>query len=412
MTTTAKVLLVSHNAPSAVGHGGKHRALQLEHDVCAAVGAGSVAAVNLELWWQAPRTNEHSSSRIPVTIARKVRGLRKHFRILADRVRAIEDNPYRVFGVDPYPYAIPFSPSWVGSEFIEHYARVASRGIGPRVCIIEHADFADVIDINMRLGIPTVSAFQNLEALDVTRFDTGNRKKVYAVMTDLGNELRLLARCAERLAISKVEAGFMGGLGLDCHYYPYLPVGPLKESLVGIQRLRMSADLERGLVVLLGTAAHGVTGDSMRWFVTMAAEHGLPCGVNVVAVGLGTDKLLRDGRTVPGLELRGWLDQSDLDALLARASAAVIPQRLGFGALTRLAELACAGLPVITFSHPALAVNPTPGLRIVPDQWADLSAALRDAARHPVTICANDYARWEADQPRPLESVLRRLLPA
>ena len=65
-------------------------------------------------------------------------------------------------------------------------------------------------------------------------------------------------------------------------------------------------------------------------------EGGLPAGVRVVAVGGDTDKLLPSGTSVRGLELRGWLEQVELDALLARAAAAVIPQRLGFGALTRL----------------------------------------------------------------------------
>src|SRR5690349_19999820 len=100
----------------------------------------------------------------------------------------------------------------------------------------------------------------------------------------------------------------------------------------------------------------------MSWFAQAATGYGLPPGIRVVAVGLGTDKLLSPGQTPPGLELRGWLAQSELDVLLARAAAGVIPQRLGFVALTRLPELACAGVPVIRFSHPTYALNPTPGL--------------------------------------------------
>jgi hypothetical protein len=158
---------------------------------------------------------------------------------------------------------------------------------------------------------------------------------------------------------------------------------------------------------MLGSAQHGVTGESMRWFAKAALEHGIPRGLRIVAVGGDTDKLLPPGRRVAGFEARGWVDQAELDALLERASAALIPQRLGFGALTRLPELACAGVPTITFSHPTFALDPPPGLRIVAPCWTDICAALKDSAR-TASIGNEEYERWEAEQPRPLASALER----
>jgi hypothetical protein len=245
-----------------------------------------------------------------------------------------------------------------------------------------------------------------LEALDVTRFDWRNRNKVHRIVTDLGNELRLLARCVDRLAISKVEAGLIGGLGLACHYYPYVPVGAIREGLFATRRRRAQAEIDPGLFVLLGTAAHDGTGESMAWFARRVSEQGLPAGARVVAVGEGTDRLLPARQTVPGLECRGWIRQEELDALLTRAAAAVIPQQLGFGALTRLPELACAGVPVITYSHPAYAINPTPGMRSVAPDWAELCAAMRDNATDPAFVDGDAYTKWEAQQPRPMGRVL------
>jgi len=158
---------------------------------------------------------------------------------------------------------------------------------------------------------------------------------------------------------SKVEAGFVGGLGLECPLLSVSAGGPDPRKPPRDPPAQGQKRTEPGLIVLLGSAQHGVTGESMRWFARMALECGLPTGVRVVAVGGDTDKLLPAAKSVPGLELRGWLEQPQLDALLTRAAAAVVPQRLGFGALTRLPELACAGVPVITFNHPSYAPQST-----------------------------------------------------
>jgi len=409
-----RIFVVSYFAPAVVGHGGLHRTFQVEHDARALVGDSGVASISLEAWRQAlPQQQPGSRQRAAGVVVRKWRGLERRFRSWRSRLKFVSENPFNVFPVGRYPTAIPFSTTMsVEPEFVSHYAQLVSKDARPTVCIVEHAVFGDIVALNAELGIPTISAFQNLEALDATSFDWRRRKTVYKVMTDLGNELRLMALCAERLAISKVEAGFIGGLGLDCQYYPYLPVGPIRENLYATRQHRAEYPSEPGLILLLGSAQHGVTGESMRWFAGNALEHGLPQGVRVVAVGGDTDKLLPSGKSVPGLELRGWLDQAELDSLLARAAAAVIPQRLGFGALTRLPELACAGLPVITFSHPAYALNPPPGLRTVSQDWDELCAAMNDCLGRTAVSGQDAYERWEADQPRPMPSALRRLVPA
>ncbi len=405
-----RIFLVSHFAPSPVGHGGLHRTLQLEHDARALVGESCFASVNLEVWRQGIWRGKPGAEARVNWPRRKARGVERRFRALGRQLKCVHENPFNVFPVGRYPTAIPFSTSTsVEPEFVAHYVRLVTKDTGPKVCIVEHAVFGQVVEVNARLGIPTISAFQNLEALDASSFDWRRRAAVYKVMTDLGNELRLMARCADRLTISKVEAGFVGGFGLECQYYPYLPVGAIRENLYATRQRRTARSVEPGLIVLLGSAQHGVTGESMKWFARAAVERGLPSGVRVVAAGGDTDKLLPPGTHVRGLELRGWLQQADLDALLASAAAAVIPQRLGFGALTRLPELACAGLPVITFSHPSHALNPPPGLRTVAQDWKELCAAMSDTRGPPIPVSAEAYERWEAEQPRPMARAVRRL---
>ncbi|MDQ6672229.1 MAG: hypothetical protein M3069_16045 [Chloroflexota bacterium] len=408
-----RIFLVSYFAPSPVGHGGLHRTLQVQHDARALVGQPNVASINVESWQQARQPAQPGSRQRAALLVQKCRGVRRRLRKWGTRLALVRENPFNLFSVDRYPTAIPFSTRLsVEPEFVAHYAELVTKDARPSVCIVEHAVFGEIVALNSRLGIPTISAFQNLEALDATSFDWRRRQTVYKIMADLGNEIRLMAQCAERLTISKVEAGFVGGLGLECHYYPYVPVGLLRQSLDATRRHRANHSAEPGLIVLLGSAQHGVTGESMRWFAGAALECGLPDGVRVVAVGGDTDKLLPPGKAVRGLELRGWLEQAELDALLERAAAAVIPQRLGFGALTRLPELACAGVPVITFSHPSYALNPPPGLRTVEQNWNDVCAAMKDCLRSTAAPDPDEYERWEAQQPRPMASAVRRLAPA
>jgi hypothetical protein len=401
-----RVFCVSHFLPSAVGHGGMHRAFQIAHDVRDVVGEAGFAAVNLAMWRQARASRDAPGRRHA-----KLRQLGSTFSRIGPKLARVLDNPFKLITRDRYPSAIPFSTrGWVEQEFIADYQRLVSKERGPAVCIVEHAVFGEIVELNNQLGIPTISAFHNLESLDATRFDWRSRKTVYKVMTDLGNELRLLGQCSDRLFISKVEAGFVGGLGLECHYYPYLPTGAIREGLLATRRRRSAGEVEPGLILLLGSASRGVTGESMRWFVERLTDEGLPSGVRVVAVGYDTQTLLPPARTPAWLEPRGWVRQEELDTLLARAALAIIPQRLGFGALTRLPELTCAGVPVITFSHASRAIDPPPGVQAMDPDWSSVRAAMRDRLKGRTTVDTTAYERWEAEQPRPVREVLGRLL--
>ncbi|MBV9892955.1 MAG: hypothetical protein JO020_02170 [Chloroflexi bacterium] len=398
------IVVVSHFEASAVGHGGMHRSLQVESDARKLVGDDHVTVLSLDRWRAARQRSEAHNGHIGAGV-----GLSRSLRRYQVRARQLRDNPFKVFRIGRFATAIPFSTTaWVEEQFVAEYERLVAADDKPKVCVIEHAVFGAIVELNRRLGIPTISAFHNLEALDVTRFDWRSRRNVLTIMTDLGNELRLLGDCTARLSISKVEAGFIGGLGLDCQYYPYLPVGVLRERLMATRAKREAVRTRGGPIVLLGSAGHAVTADSMRWFLAQVLDQGLPPEVGIVAVGSDTDVLLE--KPPARVELRGWVNQPDLDALLMQASAVVIPQQSGFGALTRLPELACAGVPVIAFGHPVLAINPTPGLHVVPHDWRCLSRAMQEAAAEVRTVSSDEYQDWERAQPRPLANALATAL--
>jgi glycosyltransferase involved in cell wall biosynthesis len=207
-----------------------------------------------------------------------------------------------------------------------------------------------------------------------------------------------------------VETGLLGGLGLSAYYYPYLPVGAIRQKLDMICRQRLEADQDPGLFLMLGSAGHHTVREAFAWFVQNAQAYGVPEGIRVLVGGSKTDELLPAGSSVPGLELQGWLEQSDLDRLLLQARGVLAPQQRGFGALTRLSELACAGLPVITSRHPTYALDPTPGLHIADDDWQSWCQQMVQLNRNETHLSTTDYKAWEESQPKPLGMVVKRLL--
>jgi hypothetical protein len=230
-------------------------------------------------------------------------------------------------------------------------------------------------------------------------------------MIDFANELRCLSRYSERFAISKVEAAILTGVGLSCRFYPYVPRGAVRAQLSHLAWRRQQQPPDRNLFLLVGTASHAPTRRSLDWFMRNTAEHGLPRGARVVVVGNRVQELLPSGLDVSGLEVRGRVPDTELSDLLACTGAALVPQRMGFGALTRLSELACAGVPVLAFPHAAYAIDPPPGVQVLgDDSWTALADGIRGCMDCAAVLAPNAYAAWEQRQTQPLGPTLRRFV--
>ena len=389
--TTA--IFVTHFVPSDVGHGGNHRAYQILHDLKLAVGENNVELISFPRWEQERGSVRHDPN-LCACIARDVKR----------RVAYYRENPARVFAntiYSPKRFSIP--------DFLTYYRHIIKEIPRPAVCIIEHTGFTDLIRLNSQYGIHTISCIENLESFDTAILKNRSRHDMLARVVDFANEFHILAQCTERLFISKVEAGLIGGLGLSAQYYPYLPVGLIRQRLELIRRSRRTAPIERGLFLLLGTAGHNTTREAFLWFVRQAYTYGLPNGVRVVVAGWKTDSLLSPGVQVPGLEVKGFLEQDELDRLMMSAQAVLVPQRAGFGALTRFSELSCAGIPCIVSKHPTYAVDLPPGIEVVSDEWVAWYEAMEQFIKNDRRIHAR-YRTWERNQPRTLETLMGRLL--
>lgn len=367
MTRAPRVLFATMSAPSAEGQGGHHRSYQIVHDLEALVGAEQVTTLCL------------SEERGSPTGARTL-GWKK--RRLSDLIR----NRRRVRGGSDY------SPrAYVEESGLERYRRsVEARK--PDVCLTDHSGIAaGLLPLNERAGIPTVIVPQNIESLDWVR-----PGRLATAIADLGDELSILSACTARLCISRVEAGFLGGLGLPSRYYPYRPVAELESTLLKI-RAERAARREPGLLLLLGSAVHRTTGESFAWLLRGIREHGLPPGVTLLVAGKSTESLLPRGESVPGVKVLGTVPPAVLREALTRAVAVLVPQRRGFGALTRLSEMSCAGIPFAVSEHACLALDLPPGASPVgddPADWRDALAAMAAAVDTPLPA----YVAWRDRQ--------------
>jgi hypothetical protein len=299
----------------------------------------------------------------------------------------------------------------LSAEFVACYMARLRIENGIDVCVVDHPVFDQLRAINEALGIPTVICSQNVESLDVGRLRLDSTLATHRAMIDFANELRCLARYGERLAISKVEAAVLTGVGLSCRFYPYVPRGAVRAQLSRLACRRQQVPPDRNLFLLVGTASHAPTRRSLDWFVRNVAEYGLPRGARVVMVGNRVQELVPHGLRLSGLEVRGRVPDAEMFGLLACAGAALVPQRMGFGALTRLAELACAAVPVLAFPHAAYAIDVPPGLQVLnDDSWTALAEGMRQRMECDHVLEPGAYAAWEQQQTQPLGSTVRRLM--
>lgn len=407
-----KVIYVTTLTPSEVGHGGQHRSYQILYELEEIVGRGQVMLFTKQQMLQAMEQDK-TSDKGSVQTHSKLGEWVSH---RAGTARRIAQNPYRL--IQRTQFATGIHPR-IRSNYEREIKKLTNA-----VCVLEHAEFGELISVNQKYGIPTISCTQNIDAFSQnfellssylsaiqTRSSNGKQKAgIYAPIVDFANELQILARCDERLFISKLEAGLIGGFGLTAQYYPYVPRGAIRTRQMSIREKRARTRREVGLFLLIGTAKYGPIKRSCEWLIDNVRQYGLPEGVRIVVVGAGTDELLKPGQSVPGVELKGWIEQQEMDDLLARASGVIVPQRFGFGAPTRLAELSCAGVPVLGDHHATYALDPPPGFSAVASSWDSWQTRMRQLSLRDECFAESDYLAWEAAQPTPLEPLIKRLL--
>ena len=375
------IIFITRARVTDIGPGGRHRSYQITHDLVSHFGAERVHVLSLQDW----REQTHTDAREPrVSVGE----------LCLNPLRALIDTGYAQTNYTPHGFAA-------------HYAAYIATLPQPLIAVVDDVRLTRILDINAQRSIPTILCPHNLETLDMLPAGSG-RVRTRAHMLDFATEIERMRAYDARLFVSKVEAGLISGLSMSAGYYPYLPAGQIGARLreIRMQRAVSKRDRDRGLFLMLGSAMHASTRHAFEHLVAQMRTHELPAAMRIVLAGTGTQHI--DITGLRGVEARGWVDQVELDRLLVAALGVLVPQFHGFGAVTRISEMACAGVPTITGQHTAWAMDMPPGVALVGDSWPTWLRAMEQISTQSPEVTG--YDEWERTQPRPLASEIERIL--
>ncbi len=400
-----KAIYLSRSGADPYGPGGNHRSYQNIFELGEHFGHDAVLHLDYGIWRRSDRPFplrliSHGTYKVAALLPGRIGRLFANF---GRNPKAFVRNPGKLFLDTGYT-----PPDYSEYAFVRYYRKLLQQNPSITLCVVDDVGFDGIIKHNRKIGLKTVLCSHNLECFDYFVCAYSHPGGIRVIAAAFARELKTLAQCDKRLLPSKVETGLINGLGLPAAFYPYMPVGIVYERLRQIRSDRTADTIQKGVFLLMGSAGHYSTRESFLWFVDNARRNGLPANARITVVGGSTDTLLQDNEAIPGLDVKGWVEQDELNKLMRSVGAVLIPQRYGLGTLTRLSELSCAGIPFIMSRHPTYALNLPPGATVVDDVWQQWFDAIEHAAGQVILPGDILYDPWEKQQPRALTTYLSR----
>jgi len=212
---------------------------------------------------------------------------------------------------------------------------------------------------------------QNLDSLTPGATDPlGSRRSP----SWLANEVAVMRAADMLCCISREEQWLLAALEVPSLYLPYFPPAAVREGLHQIRVARR--DSAKTTVVIVGTAKNPPTLAGMRSMIEHA--HALvdaADGCEVQLMGYGTEVLAKSALPAR-FRVLGSVSDDVLRNALVSARVALCYQHGTGGALTRIPELLCAGVPVIANPIAARSYHRMSGLTVV-ENMRQLVEALR-----------------------------------
>lgn len=243
--------------------------------------------------------------------------------------------------------------------------------LGPRDLVLmdDPAYFPGLAADLLAAAVPLVAVCHNIESLVPSSAVPFFRRLL------AGREKSLLARCRLVLTIAEAETQILADSGADALYVPTFPPEEVERDLIAVRAKRSPGSGEG--ILLLGSTVNEETRQGMEDVIAFWRKSGLErTGERLIVAGYGTDRhffgLPRQGPVT----FLGPLPGDELRELLASVRGALCYQVRGGGALTRIAELLVAGVPVIANDHAARSYGDLGGLVRI-GRLEELPAALK-----------------------------------
>lgn len=396
------IYFITHFEPIAVGHGGNHRSYQILNDLYKFFPEYKVHYLYLPLFSFQTQSKPLRFFRQSINgIVRLIIRLLNIFSSIFyfGNINSVEkvENYVRNFG-----WRILFSLE------IKDFLNWIKCSDNERICLIDHLFYESIINQCKKNNIKVVIIPHNLESLDTFTILQKNYSFNLSPQPNLHQEITVMAKCDYRLMISKLEVIICKGLGVETFYYPYIPVGKIKEDMEFI-RFKRDNFTENKSIVIIGSYEHQPTKDGINWFVNYLKDHLnlIPKLSNLIIAGKGTERIPELIKGIPDeIQCLGWVEQSFLFDLLINTACVIIPQQKGFGVLTRISEFACAGIPILLSTHPSTSLDLPPNVKVLSENWGEWIDSINRILDGNTTRMFNltEYNNWENQQKETLNS--------
>lgn len=390
-----RIVFLTNGVPDPAAGGGPRRSYQLLHELTATFGAEHVAAIDAAELFPLPSASTGVLERVQT------------------RINNALANPFQWRSRDR------FGLRRLHRASLDRYRDLLGPLAGPTVVILEESRLAALLPINAGLNVATVLAPWVFDALTMNLADlvsamtslrrapsAAAERAVLAALTSHANEMIWAQRMAGNWRLSLLEHRLFRACGAQSTYMPYYPAGDAEILLRTVHRGRRP---QAGLFVISGGAI-APNQMALEAFLTGLSRDDLPPETRIAIAG--TTDLPAAWTTHLGdvIEHVGRLADSDFHDLLCRAHYLLVPQTHGFGCQTRIADMLCAGVPMLAAGQVAAGVGAVPGVRYVADAPGGWRSAIREArATAPSTIEAAVFTSWQAEQRSRIREEFTRL---
>jgi hypothetical protein len=280
---------------------------------------------------------------------------------LAHKARKTISNPLRLLW-----RRAPYSTDILRGEALSYFRRFVDQNGPFDALVCDNSRFSASARHMMGSEVPCFYVLMHLESLvygqnallRTTRKKSGarNRPALDLLITgaDLAEELAVLAQADGVFAISSMECEFLAATGIESDYYPYEPKGKTLAwcNRICSARARNSATHQATFLSTGSLNPHNL--ESLAIMLGELLSTGLPSNCELLVTGMDPPELFdrvpelhARGESL-GIRVLGNVDQSEFRQLLTSAAALTVPGYVGFGALTRFADAAACGIPVLT----------------------------------------------------------------
>jgi hypothetical protein len=190
-------------------------------------------------------------------------------------------------------------------------------------------------------GFRTLAVPHNIESLVPEQVETITRPR--SGFRSLQNEIDQFKHDSASVCISREEQWLLNVSGVQAGFLPYFPIPDDELNLLRLRIQRKPAKPKKFLV--LGSACNPPVRRGIMELVSIVGPIAVRRGYRIEVVGNQVNELRLDsfGGAVVN---RGRLSDTELAEIMSETSAAIVFQRQGCGALTKIPELLVAGIPV------------------------------------------------------------------